>query len=66
MNICDYFPINVYAFDPFGSLLIKRIYEGKSKKSLVFYINNEHLYPILDWDRKMSVIKTNHIDFLND
>ena len=57
MNIVHYLPFKVYCFDPFGKPIIKDITNKNSHKSLVFYINDNHIYPVLDDDVKNSIIK---------
>ena len=57
MNIVHYLPFKVYCFDPFGKPIIKDITNKNSYKSLVFYINDNHIYPVLDDDVKNSIIK---------
>ena len=48
MNIVNYFNIKIYVFDMFGKLVIKDTTNKNSNKSLVFYVNHDHIYPILD------------------
>jgi len=47
--------ISLYAFDPTGRL-IKKIKGHQNSKVLVFTINNNHIYPIINKDYKLSVI----------
>lgn len=55
MNLTTYFPIKIYAFDMFGKLIIKDTTHTKSYKTLIFYVNNDHVYPILDDSLKKSI-----------
>jgi hypothetical protein len=48
--------ISLYAFDPLGKLIKKIKSNNNSSKALVFMINNNHIYPIINQDYKQSII----------
>ena len=49
--------ISMYAFSPSGKIIKKIRAKGEKPKTLVFMINNSHIYPIINNDYKKSVIK---------
>lgn len=59
MNIVNHFPVKVYVFDMFGSLIAKDTSNDNSRKTLIFYVNNNHVYPILKENLKKSIVKQN-------
>lgn len=66
MNIVNHFPIKVYIFDMFGSLITKHTTNANTHKTLIFYVNNNHVYPIISENLKKSIVKTNKIDFMQN
>lgn len=53
--------ISLYIFDADGELVHKEKAK-QSKKSLVFLVNNGHLYPVINSDYKRSVCKKERLD----
>lgn len=55
--------INMFAYGPFGELLAqhKTPKTGNEKLNLVFQVNNGHLYPVLDEQKKIEVARVKHL-----
>lgn len=52
-TLCDSYAIDIYAFDPMGKILCKKKGRNLSDKvTLVFMIDEAHVYPVLDWKEK--------------
>ena len=54
--------VSMYVLSPLTKKIIFRYKAEDTKKSLVFIINNDHLYPIYDTDLKNSIIKTGFLE----
>ncbi|MDR3477581.1 MAG: hypothetical protein P4M14_06075 [Gammaproteobacteria bacterium] len=59
--------ISIWAFNALDELIAKHIATAsKTKLSLVFKINNDHLYPIMQDDLKQFVFKTGRINLTKE